>query len=125
MIPRCYTCNLYLASLRTAYERAVVDGASPRDALDRIGVTRMCCRTHIITHVLLYDDYMPFSNDDVVVDDVGSVLERRVRGTRTVRCDTGRVVLEEGGKEEEEDEVREEEDPNVGAEGGEAAYESE
>ena len=102
MIVRCYTCNNYLA----CHERRFVALNRERDAttttrhiLDALGLTRICCRTHMIAHVDLSRDFDKFSANDLVLDNIGSVFHRKVDGSRRVSCDTGVVeAVDEGGR---------------------------
>ena len=111
---RCYTCNAYLAPHHAVYHARRSDGHTARHILDSLQLRRICCRMHLITAVPLYDDYVRFSNEDVVLDEVGSVLLRHVEHARRVRCDTGsleplevdpHVATSKGDGKGEEDEA--------------------
>lgn len=74
---RCFTCNKVIGDKWQAYQRRVSelqdageiddgdaqhdviharDGREPRGkVLDELGVTRICCRRHLLTHIDLID----------------------------------------------------------------------
>ena len=94
MILRCYTCNNYLACHEARFvelNRERGAGTTARDVLDVLGLRRICCRTHMISHVDLSKDFDKFSANDVVLDNIGSVYHRKVTTSRRVSCDTGAV----------------------------------
>ena len=84
---RCYTCNTGLAEHWQAYQQACAQQRSKRDALEELGLTRMCCKIPFITHVDVIDDLVHFANEDTVVDEVGTRMFRRNARERTVSCD--------------------------------------
>ena len=87
MIPiRCYTCNMPIAQHWDAFNARSRNGQTARSVLDAEGITRMCCRIAFITHANPTHDYLHYSNDDVVLDEIGTTLQRRVRHERTVPC---------------------------------------
>lgn len=93
MIIRCYTCNSHIARLANACKRRRDElGETPREAMDVLGIRRVCCRTRIVTHVDLHDDYKAFPAQDIVLDDAGSRIIRHVRHSRRVVCDTGAIA---------------------------------
>jgi len=56
MIPvRCFTCGKPIAHLWAKYKELVSKGVKPAEALDKIGLTRYCCRAIMISHVELID----------------------------------------------------------------------
>lgn len=92
MLIRCYTCNAHIASAAHALElRKAERGETTRQAMDAVGITRVCCRARIVSHVDLHDDYKAFPARDIVLDDVGSQLLRHVSHSRRVVCDTGAI----------------------------------
>lgn len=48
---RCFTCNKVIASKYQAYLDLLTSGMSEKDALDKLGFDRYCCRRMIISHV--------------------------------------------------------------------------
>lgn len=85
---RCYTCNKPLAMHWNAFDTREERHLTAREALDQQGLTRMCCRTAFVTYTNPTHDYLPYSNEDVSLDAVGTVLFRRVNAERTVACYT-------------------------------------
>ena len=92
MIIRCYTCNSYISKSFTEFEKFTNTGMSTEDALKKIGVVRICCRTRIITHVNLYEDFKKFPCVDSVLDDCDSTFYRKVDNSRRVRCDNPTIT---------------------------------
>lgn len=87
MIPvRCYTCNRPIAQHWDAFNARSRNKQTARAVLDAEGIVRMCCRIAFITHANPTHDYLPYSNDDVVLDEIGTTLQRRVRHERSVAC---------------------------------------
>lgn len=107
MIPRCYTCNAYINRYHVEFTNRKRLGEEPKAILDALNIDRMCCRTHMITHVDLHRDFQKFPNTDMQLDDTGSVLYRHVKFSRRISCDTGHIDpvlgfegnLAEGGNE--------------------------
>lgn len=91
MIPRCYTCNAYINEHYLTFTFRKRNGEEPKSILDDLGIHRMCCRTHMITHVDLHRDFQKFANTDMQLDDIGSVLHRHVKFSRRISCDTGHI----------------------------------
>ena len=60
---RCYTCNAVRLT------------------------QRMCCRRMELGYVDLTRDQMQYPNEDLALDEAGTVLKRRVGHTRIVSCD--------------------------------------
>lgn len=48
---RCFTCGKVISHLHTPYMILVESGVSKKDTLDKIGVTRYCCRRMFLTYV--------------------------------------------------------------------------
>ena len=84
---RCYTCNAVLANLYVKYESDTRSGISEKTSMDSLGVHRMCCRRMFLGHVDLVEDLVKYPNDDLRLDDAGTVMHRRVHGTHKVTCD--------------------------------------
>ena len=84
---RCYTCNSVVAHVHKEYEESLVKGASSKDALDALGVHRMCCRRMFLSYVDLVTQQMRFPNVDTVLDETGTVLRRLCTHERVVSCE--------------------------------------
>lgn len=67
---RCFTCGKVLASMWKYYEEEVkkleeeksneaqdahFEGVSKKEILDKLGLTKICCRRHMLTHVDMID----------------------------------------------------------------------
>ena len=87
MIIRCYTCNAYISKAFTEYEEYTNKGMSTEEALKKINIKRICCRTRIMTHVNLYEDFKRFPSTDTILDDCNSTFYRKVYYSRRVCCD--------------------------------------
>ena len=62
LIPvRCYSCNKVVGNKWISYNKKLDEGISPKDALDQLGLKRMCCRKMILTHVELIDKLLEYS----------------------------------------------------------------
>jgi len=48
---RCMSCGKPVGHLWEDYQEAVKKGQKPKDALDKLGLTRPCCRSLFLTHV--------------------------------------------------------------------------
>ena len=69
MIPpvRCWTCNKVLPSLR--YEQRLRAGQTSKQALDELGLPRICCRRMLIAHPPEIEDFMLMQDLEDVVDE--------------------------------------------------------
>ena len=83
---RCYSCNTELARHVPFIESQSRMNRRMRDILDDAGLTRVCCRTQILTHASLVEDTLKFSAVDRVMDDVGTQYNRFVATSRVVSC---------------------------------------
>ena len=64
LIPvRCYSCNKVVGNKWISYNKKLDEGISTKDALDQLGLKRMCCRRIILTHVELIDKLLEYSPD--------------------------------------------------------------
>lgn len=62
MIPiRCFSCGAVIADKYRKFIEYVEAGMDPKDALDRLGLRRYCCRRMILTHVELIDKLAMYS----------------------------------------------------------------
>lgn len=51
---RCFTCNNVITSKKDAFDKAVKDEKEKRtkeEILNDLGLSRMCCRTRVITSI--------------------------------------------------------------------------
>jgi DNA-directed RNA polymerase I, II, and III subunit RPABC5 len=48
---RCFTCAKVIGNKWEAYVKLLRNGVPEKDALDQLGLVRICCRRMIITHV--------------------------------------------------------------------------
>lgn len=85
---RCYTCNSMIAQKRPRYNAMVNENVHPKDALQRLHVSRMCCRRMFLGHADLMQEQMRYGHVDIVIDAKnGTVLHRLVKKERMVSCD--------------------------------------
>ena len=66
MLPiRCYTCNKVLGNKGATFETLKKNKVNLENIWEKLGLTRVCCRSIMLTHVDLteqlsmYDDYNP------------------------------------------------------------------
>ena len=52
---RCMSCGKPVGHLWETYQAEVKKGKSPKSILDRLGLTRYCCRSLFLTHVDMID----------------------------------------------------------------------
>ncbi len=55
---RCFSCGKPFAHLYEKYKNLVKDGKTQKEALDELGITRMCCRAQFLGH----SDVLPLIN---------------------------------------------------------------
>lgn len=61
---RCFSCNNTLANKWEKFNKLVAEGMTPKQALNRVGLHRQCCRTIIKQHVNIIDDLLMFDYYD-------------------------------------------------------------
>jgi len=59
---RCFTCNKLIANAYEDYLQLVREGVHPGHALDKIGMSRICCRRMMLGHVDIADLLLKFEN---------------------------------------------------------------
>jgi len=59
---RCFTCGKPVAQDWEKYKKGVESGKSPKDVLDKLKYTRICCRRMFLTHVDLIEDIAKYKN---------------------------------------------------------------
>ena len=55
---RCFTCNKVTGNKWKPYCEYLQDGLSEKDALDKLGLKRYCCRRMLLGHVELIDQLL-------------------------------------------------------------------
>lgn len=66
MIPvRCFTCGNLIGDKYDKFMEMVESGLDPKDALDRLGLRRYCCRRMILSHIDIIDDFLVYRKMDV------------------------------------------------------------
>lgn len=86
MLPvRCVTCNQVVGHLWSQYT-IESRGGNEKATLDRLGLTRVCCRRMLLTHVPIIQDTMMYGKQDTVLDDCGTQLLCEVHDEQTVEC---------------------------------------
>ena len=83
---RCFTCNNKVGHLWHVYMQDRLKKSGKR-ALDDLGLTRMCCRRMLLSHVPVVDDLIAFPAVDQVLDECGTVLMCETHEERIVSCD--------------------------------------
>ncbi len=48
---RCFSCGKPIGNLWGEYNKLLADNKSVKEALDKIGLKRFCCRSAIMSHV--------------------------------------------------------------------------
>ena len=61
MIPiRCWSCGKPIAQVWEEFKEKAENGEDKKKLLDRLGLSRYCCRTMILGHVDLIDEAAKF-----------------------------------------------------------------
>ena len=61
LIPvRCFTCGNLIADKYEDYQNAVKSGEDPAKILDKLGMTRYCCRRMLLTSLETIQQIIPF-----------------------------------------------------------------
>lgn len=84
---RCYTCNAVLAHMHPEYMRSTHKAGGAKETLDRLGVTRMCCRRVFLSYVDLVTESLAHGYDDIELDTADTRLRRRTLHETEVSCD--------------------------------------
>ncbi len=48
---RCFSCGKPIGHLWEKYKKLLEQGLTPKEALDKLGIKRYCCRQIFLTHV--------------------------------------------------------------------------
>lgn len=59
---RCYTCGKIIGGKWAPYQNLLSEGAEMKEALDRLGLKRICCRRMMMGHVELIDSLLKYSD---------------------------------------------------------------
>ena len=61
LIPvRCFTCGALVGSKYETFKQKVMDGNSPDDVLDELGLPKYCCRRMILSNEDVIDQILPY-----------------------------------------------------------------
>mgnify|MGYP001190684192 CR=1 FL=1 len=61
LIPvRCFTCGALVGSKYETFKQKVMDGNSPDDVLDELGLPKYCCRRMILSNEDIIDQILPY-----------------------------------------------------------------
>ncbi|ODQ64303.1 DNA-directed RNA polymerases II subunit [Nadsonia fulvescens var. elongata DSM 6958] len=58
---RCFSCGKVVGDKWEAYLALLAEGVSEGDALDRLKLSRYCCRRMILTHVDLIEKFLRYN----------------------------------------------------------------
>ena len=62
MIPiRCFTCGKLIGDKWEEWKKRLEEGEDPDKILDDLGLTRVCCRRMMVSHIDLIDDIIEFA----------------------------------------------------------------
>ena len=64
---RCFSCNKEISSKYEKYLELLSRVVSPADALDQLGLTRICCRRMYLGHVDIGDQLLQFENTEDIM----------------------------------------------------------
>jgi DNA-directed RNA polymerase subunit N len=48
---RCFTCGRVIGSFYPKFKEMLGKGVEPKEALDKLGVDRYCCRRMLLSHI--------------------------------------------------------------------------
>lgn len=57
---RCFTCGKEISSAWDSYVEAIKSNKSECDALDELGIKRICCRRMLLSHVDIIGKVLEF-----------------------------------------------------------------
>lgn len=57
---RCFTCGKVTGDKWEPYQEMLKNGICEKDALDKLGLKRYCCRRILLTHVELIDKMLNY-----------------------------------------------------------------
>lgn len=66
---RCFTCGNILGNKWETFNNLIANGDTPKQALDKLGLKRFCCRRMMLAHVDLIDRMLKYTRADAGVQD--------------------------------------------------------
>ena len=84
---RCYTCNKCIAQYHSDYSASRKKGDTCDATLNKMKITRMCCRRMFLSHVDLVTEQVQYPNKDSIIDENGTTMLRFVKREREFSCD--------------------------------------
>ena len=57
---RCFSCGKVVGSSFENFQKMVKMGEDPMEVLDKLGISRYCCRRMLIAHVDVIDEVMHY-----------------------------------------------------------------
>ncbi len=88
MIPlRCFTCNNFVGTSWEQFLKNKSGRSEYKDLLDSLGITRICCRRMLLTHVEIIEDTAIYSSTQSCMDEAKTSFDAFVKKTRTISCD--------------------------------------
>jgi DNA-directed RNA polymerase I, II, and III subunit RPABC5 len=61
---RCYTCGKITGNKWQPYQNMLHDGKTSCEALDKLGLKRICCRRLLLGHVELIDNLLQYEHSN-------------------------------------------------------------
>ena len=58
---RCFTCGKVIGNMYNDYQH-LIEKLTPLEALDRLNVSKYCCRRMFLSHVNIIDDLLMYEN---------------------------------------------------------------
>ncbi|ODV58889.1 DNA-directed RNA polymerase core subunit RPB10 [Ascoidea rubescens DSM 1968] len=58
---RCFSCGKVVGDKWEQYIKYLEDGLKEKDALDKLGLKRYCCRRMVLTHVDLIEKFLQYN----------------------------------------------------------------
>lgn len=58
---RCFTCGKVVADKFEQFKAEIQRGEDPAEVLDKLGLTRYCCRRMLLSHIDIIDSFMAFA----------------------------------------------------------------
>lgn len=71
---RCFTCGKVIGNKWEEYQNMISEKILPGEALNKIGLKKICCRRMILSHVDLIDKILKYSIENKHVKDYDSSL---------------------------------------------------
>ncbi len=57
---RCFSCGFPVAAFYEEFRKKVLEGKSPGEAMNELGIKRYCCRRMLLSQVDVIDEIAPF-----------------------------------------------------------------